>query len=53
MCRIYGELGAREDRLNTLCTEEIWAGPPKTLLYHPHYLLGKMKEMKCIIHCVH
>ena len=22
------ELGAREDRLNTLCTEEIWAGPP-------------------------
>tara|TARA_Y100000768_G_scaffold339675_1_gene283057 strand:+ start:3769 stop:4773 length:1005 start_codon:yes stop_codon:yes gene_type:complete len=22
------ELAAREDRLNTLCTEEIWAGPP-------------------------
>ena len=23
-----GELGAREDRLNTLCAKEIWAGPP-------------------------
>lgn len=25
---LVSELGAREDRLNTLCSKEIWAGPP-------------------------
>ena len=25
---LVSELGAREDRLNTLCAKEIWAGPP-------------------------
>ena len=25
---LVGELGAREDRLNTLCAKEIWAAPP-------------------------
>lgn len=25
---LMSELGAREDRLNTLCSKEIWAGPP-------------------------
>ena len=25
---LVGELGAREDRLNTLCFKELWAGPP-------------------------
>ena len=25
---LVGELGAREDRLNTLCAKELWAGPP-------------------------
>lgn len=27
---LVSELGAREDRLNTLCSKEIWAGPPGT-----------------------